>query len=157
MDGNAMIREVMREHGIDRGDIPSEPHITDVTEPNNIQGSKRYFNTKGFAHFNPHPGCNRTDAWGSAHSWSILDLKGQTFRHHFRQGCKRCNRNVLPHYDIDTVRRMAEWACKQYQIRTGIVDRPAPAVHDEADHDSKGPHDEMRCGMCKALGRSCWK
>ena len=156
MATNAIIQEVMAEHEINPDNVPSEPHIRDFTVPSNISGSKRYFNTKGFALFHPHPNTERKDAWGSPHSWSVMDLKRQTFQHHFRQGCKRCDNKIKPHYDNETIRKMAEWACREYEIRMGIIERPVSDMRDESDRHSNGPHDQSRCGMCQVLGRSCW-
>ena len=157
MATSAIIQEVMAEHNINTENVPSERHIKDFTVPSNISGSKRYFNTKGFALFHPHPNCKRKDKWGSPHSWSVMDLKTQTFRHHFRQGCKMCENKIEPHYDDEAIQKMAEWACREYQIRMKIIERPVFTARDDSVGHSNGPHDESRCGMCQELKRSCWK
>lgn len=50
---------------------------------------------------------------------------------------------------------MARYAVRLYQIRTGEIDAVfKPRIDDDGD-DTKGPHDEERCGKCKALGHPC--
>ena len=155
-----MIIEIMAENGITPESVPAELDIVTFSNPGNITGSKRYFNTKGFALFQPHGSCSRK--WGSAHSWSVMDLKKQQFRHHFGQGCQKCDGTVQPEYDEQAIRRMAEWACKEHLIRMGLQERQ-PRFNEQdlldglVDDTSAGPHDQGRCGMCKQLGRACWK
>ena len=159
-DEQAIIQDVMEENDITSESIPREVHIKNFTTPGNIRGSRRYFNTKGFARFQPHRGCSRR--WGSAHSWSVMDLKRQKFRHHFGQGCQKCDATVQPEYDEEAIRCMAEWACKEHLIRMGLQERePRFDMQDLLDglvgDPTAGPHDEARCGMCKQLGHACWK
>ena len=92
-----LIIEVMAENGITPESVPAELDIVTFSNPGNNTGSKRYFNTKEFALFQPHGSCSRK--WGSAHSWSVMDLKKQQFRHHFGQGCQKCDGTVQPEYD----------------------------------------------------------
>ena len=157
----AVITEVMEEKGVTAEEIPTEPraHFNPSSPLSVTHGSKRYFSVKAFARYRAHEGCSRT--WASAHSWAIMDLKEQCLIHKFTQDCQKCNGEVPPDFDEDSVRRMAEYAVDTYLRRCG---RLSPRVRDPFDFDDlfaalddRGPHDEGRCAMCRIKGRSCWK
>ena len=151
----------MEEKDIDPARIPSEDHVRDPSNPDSINGSGRYFRTKGFARFPRHrvlvPGCGRT--WPSAHAWSVMDLKKQRICHRYSQECQRCEGAGEPVYDEEAIRRMAEWACDQYLVRVGRKSREPyfGMVAMDALDESSQPHDNRRCDMCRRLGRNCWK
>ena len=51
---------------------------------------------------------------------------------------------------------MAQYAVRMYKIRTGEIHAVfKPRLDDDNEHERRGPHDEGRCGKCKALGRNC--
>ena len=150
------IREVMLDCEVDPRVVPEEPEVVvDPSKPRKLSRSKRYFATRAFALFEAHESCKRH--WGSAHSWSILDLKEQEFCHFYGQDCRNCEEAVTPEYDTEAVERMVRWACKVYKIRKGIIE-PESGDEDDSDEEEngKGPHDQKRCGMCNVLGHACW-
>ena len=104
---------------------------------------------------------SRENVWTPTERQTSTDKK-QQFRHHFGQDCQKCDVTVQPEYDEQAIRRMAEWACKEHLIRMGLQER-LPRFNEQdlldglVDDTSAGPHDQGRCGMCKQLGRACWK
>ena len=146
------IKTIMEEFGISPKNVPEESEITSPENPKEITTSKRYFRTKAFAMFECEP-CERE--WGSAHAWSVLDLREQRFCHFYYQDCKDCESVVEQEYDEEAVERMVNWACKVYQIRMGLR-QPDRSSDDEKEENSGGPHDLERCGMCKLLGHACF-
>ena len=125
--------------------------------------------------------------WASAHAWCVMDLKTQQIIRYFSQKCQTCEGSADPEFDGDALKRMAEWAVDTFLRRTGRLSsrrepswrRPVRLDPELTDFDcaldldldlgfgfrdvdvdlddSKGPHDQARCGMCSKLGRSCWK
>ena len=168
MNEENIIKEVMDEYNIKPKDIPNEDdpkhpteiYVKDPMDPKEIdRRSKRYFRTKAVGHFRQHDGCRHTHRhWFSAHSWSVIDLKKQKFYGHYCQGCKICEQTVTPFYRKSEIKRMAEWACREYLIRIGKLERDfAAGSGGQTFGNSKGPHEQKLCGMCKKLGRECWK
>ena len=145
------IADAMEDEGVLPAHIRSEPGFRLDT----LSRSLSYYRVKGFARFRC--GCGRT--WTSAHSWCILDLKTQSVIHTFGQTCQSCEREAEPRFDKESMERMAFYAVQRYLVKTGkrvrLVNEPLEAAPQAPD--SRGPHDEGRCAMCKALGRSCWK
>ena len=156
-----IIAEVMEEKNVSPDDIPVESPFVPSRPANQIDGSKRYFRVKGFAWFREHDndGITCTRTWPSAHSWCIMDLKQQRIVKRFSQDCQKCEGSAQPEFEEEAIRRMAEYAVKSYLIRSGKLQRdPLSYVRDPLDdHEGQQPHDQARCGMCQALGRSCWK
>ena len=152
------IRTVMEINGISPENVPEEPEITSPKIPQNIARSKRYFRTKAFAMFKC-SSCKRE--WPSAHAWSVLDLKEQRFCCFYYQECNQCENKVKPKYDAEAVVRMVKWACKVYQIRMGLREPDGSSEYgdddDEGEENSRGPHDQERCELCRLLGRPCWQ
>lgn len=154
MSTDYAIREVMKEKGVSTREIPEERRADPKTAVNS--GSRRYFRVKGFASFDEHvdPGdCHRT--WKSAHAWCVIDLKEQRVAYRYKQECQSCDGELTPDFDEEALRKMAE-----YVVDYKFLRKPRE-VFDFGDMqealDGRGPHDEDRCGMCKELGRSCWK
>ena len=147
-----IIKAALDKKGVSREEIPKERPF--LTPERSTRGSKRYFEVKGFAWFS----CTgRDNRWPSAHSWCCIDLKKQEICYRDQQGCKKCESNVDPEFPEDSIKRMAEYAVRQYLFRTGALKRVFnPKINEEMETES-GPHDEERCGRCKRLGRSCWK
>ena len=155
MNEKSIIKRVMDKFNINPEDIPDENNIENPMDPKEIDGSsKRYFRTKAEADYLQHDGCGHS--WPSAHSWSVIDLKKQKFHGHYGQDCKKCKRTLTPFYEEGDIERMAEWACRQYLIRIGELER-SPAAGFGGQAFGKGPHEQELCGMCKMLGRECWK
>jgi hypothetical protein len=50
---------------------------------------------------------------------------------------------------------MACYAVRKYLIRIGEIE-VTPVSDTDTTVTKGGPHDQKRCGKCKALGRSCW-
>ena len=155
-DASAIIREVMAENDVDPARVRSE----DPIQPSNldrIRRSRRYFLTKGFANFPRHEGfCGRT--WTSAHAWCVIDLKKQRIYHRYSQECQNCEGEGKPVYDEPAIRQMAEWVCKRYLIRVGLLDdEEEPPSDEDAPTKSSQPHDTARCEMCRLLGGECWQ
>ena len=154
-----MIDEVMKANGVTTDEIPRERGV-DPTDLQAITHSKRYFKTKAFASFGLHGGCSRS--WKSAHAWCVLDLKEQRIHHKYPQDCQSCNGESMPHFDRDSLVRMAEYAVDMYLKRCGRREwQPRSSTFEFDDMfdalDDRGPHDQARCKMCRLLGRSCWK
>ena len=159
-----VIARIMMEKGVSPRGIPSEPE-TNPDDLDSVKRSKRYFRVKGFAWFKRHGKtgwsggfCSRT--WPSAHAWCIMDLKGQKIVEKIGQGCQKCESMSFPEFAEESLERMAEYAVDSYLRKVGRLS-PAEPIEDmsslsDALEESK-PHDESRCGMCKMLGRSCWK
>lgn len=150
MAEKAVIAAVMEEMGVNPRDIPRDSH------------SLRFFKAHGFGSFHSHNVCSRS--WKSAHAWCELDLKKQIISHRYTQDCQKCEEGVEPSFDDEAVRRMAEYAVREYLHRSGREQHPSrdPFVFDEMidvldEEDEHGPHDEKRCELCQELGRSCWK
>ena len=159
-----VIKRVMDENKITPENVSGEADISSPSNLKKIFRSKRFFRTKAFAQFEPHSrrkpphsDCKRN--WKSAHSWSLLDLREQTLCHHYCQYCKKCGAKVRPLYDESSVERMAQWACKTYLICMRLKEPDQCSVNDGDDKEdnSKGPHDQQRCGMCRLMRRACWK
>ena len=141
----------MKKNGVNKDNIPREKEFH---SPKDTRGSKRYYDVKGFAWYTcPEDG----KRWASAQSWGIMDLRNQEICYVYSQDCNRCESEADPDFTDESIKRMAEYAVRQYLIRTGEIDAVfEPRLDDEDDgHESKGPHDEERCGKCKALGRNC--
>ena len=161
-----IIDTVMVANNVTTSEIPQEP-TADPTKSRTIAGSKRYFETKAFASFdNVHEKksgfgvCSRS--WKSAHAWCVLDLKNQCIAHKLTQDCQACNGQATPHFDRESVKRMAEFAVDRYLKRVGRRAWPSRDPFDFGDmylalDDDRPPHDEGRCEKCRQLGRSCWK
>ena len=155
-----VIDRIMIEKDVSPRSIPSEPE-TDPDDLDSVKRSKRYFRVKGFAWFKRHGksgSCSRT--WPSAHAWCIMDLKRQEIVEKIGQDCQECEGMSFPEFDEESLERMAEYAVESYLRKVGRLS-PAEPIEDmsnlsDALEESK-PHDEERCGMCKRLGRSCWK
>ena len=158
-----VIARIMMEKGVSPRSIPSEPK-TDPDDLDSVKRSKRYFRVKGFAWFKRHSKrwsggfCSRT--WPSAHAWCIMDLKRQEIVEKIGQGCQKCESMSFPEFEEESLERMAEYAVDSYLRKVGKLPFAEP-IEDmsslsDALEESK-PHDEKRCGMCKRLGRSCWK
>lgn len=151
-----IIQQVMEEKGIDPKSVPTEESLECRPRPKRIKKSKRYFLTRSRGVFPQHedqvPDCHRT--WSSAHAWSVMDLKEQQIPYCYWQKCKKrqCKTGVEPVYDVESITRMAEWACDEFLIRMGRKERP---VNEDAPKKSTGPHDRMRCQMCRLLHRKC--
>ena len=140
----------MEKNNVYKDDIPGERKFH---SPQATQGSKRYFDVKGFAWFTCPKDGRR---WASAHSWGIIDLKKQNICHDFPQYCKKCNSEADPEFTEESIERMADYAVRQYLIRTGQITGFKARLDDDDDgHESKGPHDEQRCGKCLAQGHNC--
>ena len=136
----------MVENGVSKEDIPGERQFT---SPRDTRGSKRYFDVKGFAWYTcPEDG----KRWASSHSWGIIDLKKQELCYDYTQDCNQCESEVHPEFTEESIERMAQYAVRQYLIRTGEIDTVFKPHIDDID---KGPHDEERCGKCLALGYNC--
>ena len=149
----AVIAEVMEEKDVMALEIPSEIPFN-VDQLASIENSsQRYFCCRAFAMFNQHANCNRH--WGSARAWCIIDLKRQSIIYRFDQDCRKCEQSVLPEFDEEAIRRMAEYAVKTYLRRSGIVEHEPHAYHAYSDDTLDGPHDEQRCAKCRILGYSC--
>jgi len=148
-----IIGESMAEYGIRKRDIPGEGLFT---SPDNTKGSKRYFESKGFAWFS----CpKKHHRWPSAHSWCFIDLKEQVICYRDEQKCRKCNSKAMgPEFTEESLVKMATYVVKQYLIRIGKLKplHPTTATVDTSETQG-GPHDEQRCGKCRRLGRSCWK
>ena len=154
-----VIDEVMTKYGVTTDQIPLERGV-DPTKLEAINQSRRYFKTKAFASFSGHGSCLRS--WKSAHAWCVLDLRTQCIAHKLSQDCQSCNGRSMPHFDRDSMERMAEFAVDLYLKRSGKKvwqPRNDPFRFDDwlENLDSRPPHDEARCEMCRKLGRSCWK
>ena len=147
-----IIADAMADNNVTKEDIPNEPAFT---TPAKARGSKRYFETKGFAWLNCPGGDNR---WPSAHCWCFIDLKKQTICYRDPQDCKKCESEVDPEFTEESVERMAEYAVRGFLIKTGELHAVFnPRVDDDDMGTQRGPHDEERCGRCRRLGTSCWK
>ena len=131
--------------------------------PRQAEGSRRYFEVKGFAWFN----CpNRHHRWPSAHSWCIIDLKTQTICYRYKQMCKKCECKAKPEFPEESIEKMADYVVESYLRRIGrwstsSDDDDSPSVYSDEGSDSTmsatkgGPHDQDRCGKCRHLGRRC--
>ena len=151
-DVKRIIKAAMDKKGVTKEEIPKERPFT--TPEESTRGSKRYFETKGFAWFSCPKKNNR---WPSAHAWCCIDLKEQKICYRDPQDCRKCESKVDPEFTEESIKRMAEYAVKRYLIKTGNLEQVFnPSINTEGETEG-GPHDEKRCGKCKRLGRSCWK
>ena len=145
-----IILEAMNKEDVEVADIPHEG----LLDLENCKRSKRYFYTKGFAWFK----CpKRHKNWPSAHAWCVIDLKRKKICHRDYQKCNKCDSKADPNFTEESLERMAEYAVKQFLIRTHQLPPSAHVPHTDMGDIEGGPHDEERCGKCKRLGRSCWK
>ena len=153
-----VIKAVMRGKNVDPDEIPDEERF-DFVAIRRFRRSKRYYRIKGFASFSC-PRCRRS--WHSAHSWCVLDLREQYVAHKFGQECQMCKRKAKPRYtkpvySRDDMTKMAEFAVDMYLRKIGRLPWRSKEVDAPVVVTGRPPHDEGRCEMCKALGRSCWK
>ena len=148
-----IILAVMAEERVLSSQVPNEGGFSVAS----ASYSKRYFETKGFAWFSCPKQHNR---WPSAHSWCFLDLKRQEICYRDKQNCRKdsCETPVNPGFTEEAVKKMAQYAVKQFLIRTGRMTRTPREGRDDGGLGTEGgPHEEERCGRCRRLGRSCWK
>ena len=148
---------------LEEADIPQEDSLdlkeADIPQKKsldleNLGRSKRYFDTKGFAWFR----CpQKQKDWPSVRAWCVIDLKLQEICHRYYQKCNKCDSKAYPNFTVESLKKMAEYAVKQFLIRTGRLSPSAHVPHIDTGITKGGPHDEERCGKCKSLGRSCWK
>ena len=139
-----VIKAVMKERGVDPGEIPLESNFIVGNIARLSLQSRRYYRTKGFAHFSCST-CFRS--WYSAHAWCVLDLRDECVVHTFGQECTVCTSKVMPKFSGEEVKKMAEYAVDQY------LQRPIRKLADQMGP----PHDERACEMCRMLGRSCYR
>ena len=121
--------------------------------PKDTDDSERYYDVKGFALYT----CPKTGRrWASAQSWGIIDLKKEEICYDFPQYCNKCEGKANPEFTEESIERMAEYAVRQHLIKKRkeihAVFKPRG---DDDRHETKGPHDEKRCGKCRALRRNC--
>ena len=159
IEPHPIIEQVMSDYDVTPEEIPIETPF-EVSDLNRIRrGSKRYFHTKAFASYR----CVCKRSWKSAHSWCITDLKVQNIIHKFGQDCQGCERDVNPIFDLEAMRKMAEYAVKTYLRRAGRLSYDPRPLDDWSDMGHalddvfNGPHDQARCETCRLLGTSCWK
>ncbi len=130
--------------------------------PRHAQGSKRYIEVKGFAWFN----CpQRHHRWASAHAWCFIDLKTRTICYTYKQSCRKCDNKAKPEYTEDSFERMADYAVEMYLRKIGRWESSSGSSDDDSDYSGDsdcstrtttgGPHDQDRCGKCRALGYRC--
>ena len=153
MDSSAVkiiILETMKEKDVKEADILQE----DSLDLENCGRSKRYFYTKGFAWFRCH---QKHKYWPSAHAWCVIDLKLQEICHRDHQKCNKCDSKADPNFTVESLKKMAEYAVKQFLIKTRRLSPSVHVPHTDTGDIEGGPHDEKRCGKCERLGRSCWK
>ena len=130
-------------------EIPWENRFT---SPQEARYSERYFEAKGFAWFR----CQEDGkCWPSAHAWCFIDLKKQRICYRYKQNCKKCEFRTKPGFTESAVTRMARFVVEKYLIRIGELEI-LPVSGNDGTMTKGGPHDQDRCGKCKALGRSCW-
>lgn len=156
-----IIAEVMKREGVKPEDIPEDSDI-DPSKVDQIKSPrcKRYFCCKGFAHFKTHEdpsGGGHTKSWPSAHSWCTLDLKKQCIAYRWIQKCNKCEGESKPWFDEEALEKMAEFVVNLYLIKIRAREREERDINDGRRRSGRGPHDQARCGMCKAQGGSCWK
>ena len=145
-----IIKAAMVAKGVREQDIPTEHYFA---SPEDGANSKRYIEVKGFAWFV----CLRKDCrWPSAQSWCFMDLKTQSICYRDKQECKKCESEASPEFTREALERMAEYAVKSFQIRTGRERREYHPRSTDTEDTQGGPHDEGRCGKCQRLGHSCW-
>ena len=140
----------MEENGINKKDIPEE---TPFTLSLDLYRSERYYEVKGFAWFS----CPEKDkGWPSAHSWCVIDLKKQIICFSYTQDCNRCESEANPKFPDESLEKMAQYAVKKYKIKTGELAAVFnPRIEETRGDPERGPHDEMRCSKCRALGYTC--
>ena len=83
--------------------------------------------------------------------------KGTICSSYVGQECQNCNIIAQPRYSRDDMTKMAEYAVDRYLMKIGRLPWPSKKVDAPVVVTDRPPHDEGRCEMCKALGRSCWK
>ena len=141
----------MAKENVKEKDIPQEGPFT---SPKHHSSSKRYFETKGFAWFS----CpKKHHRWPSAQSWCFIDLKTQTICYRDRQKCKKCESESAPEFTEESIERMAAYVVKKFLIKMKRLHPVYSGSSTDTAQTQGGPHDEVRCGKCRRLGRSCWK
>ena len=98
-----------------KDDIPGERKFH---SPQATQGSKRYFDVKGFAWFTCPKDGRR---WASAHSWGIIDLKKQNICHDYSQDCNKCENEASPEFTEESIERMVRYDVRKHLIKTGEI------------------------------------
>lgn len=164
MSVREIIRDSMDYYDVKANKIAYESYP--LRTPRQADGSRRYFEVKGFAWFN----CPlQHHSWPSAHSWCIIDLKTQTICYRYKQTCKKCERTAHPQFTEESIEQMADYVVESYLRRIGRWESPSTFSDDDdsssvysddaSDSDEPvtkgGPHHEDRCGKCKHLGRRC--
>ncbi len=121
-------------------------------KPEEVPAKYAVHDTKGFAWFR----CpSRDNGWPSAHAWCTMNLRNQTIYDYFSQDCRKCESSVNPRFTTEGIEKMAEYAVMRCLRPMGRMAGRAPTREDTEMQG--GPHQENRCGKCKALKRSCWK
>lgn len=179
VDIKAIIREVMKDEGLDPTSIPTEEEPFDIDKYKDAMKaretwSKRYYRGRALGTYKcENDLCDHE--WPSACGWCIVDLRKQEVPMRFREECKKGHKSlqnlsldgsklktpiqpndgtrVKPRYeDEESVQKMVRWAVNMHLVQIG---RKKRELYDSDNHRSTRPHCQDLCEMCQILGRRC--
>ncbi|XP_071942880.1 uncharacterized protein [Antedon mediterranea] len=129
-----IIRECMKEEGLDRQDVQKKYKIQSVHDHGTYQ-------------------CRRCGhSWSSYHSCLTLDLQQQRIARRWRQKCDRCKKIESPWFHQNVLEDMVEYGIRRYfKLVKGTLNGSV-AIKPKG----KPPHRSDLCERCGFGKRQCW-